>query len=75
MCLWVLPPPPQPPPPLLLLQVHLEEADARAAAAEACEGLRAARIAEMSVSGSMVTLSSLATLDEETDALQVCVCV
>jgi translation initiation factor IF-2 len=39
-------------------------------AQEAQEGLRAQRIAEMSTTGSMVTLSSLATIDEDTDTLQ-----
>eukprot|EP00879_Flechtneria_rotunda_P023819 GHRR01025222.1.p1 GENE.GHRR01025222.1~~GHRR01025222.1.p1 ORF type:complete len:520 (+),score=181.23 GHRR01025222.1:409-1968(+) len=51
-------------------QVHPSESDARAAASEASEELRAARIAEMSTTGSMVTLSSLATMDEDVDTLQ-----
>lgn len=55
-----------------LLQAHATDSEARYAAAEASEGLRAARIAEMSTTGSMVTLSSLATMDEDVDTLQVC---
>ena len=55
-----------------LLQAHATDSEARSAAAEASEGLRAARIAEMSTTGSMVTLSSLATMDEDVDTLQVC---
>jgi hypothetical protein len=54
-----------------ILQAHSNESDARKAADAASEGLRAARIAEMSTTGSMVTLSSLATFDEDTDTLQV----
>jgi hypothetical protein len=53
------------------LQAFSNESDARKAADSAQEGLRAARIAEMSTTGSMVTLSSLATFDEDTDTLQV----
>jgi translation initiation factor IF-2 len=52
-------------------QAFSNESDARKAADAAQEGLRAARIAEMSTTGSMVTLSSLATFDEDTDTLQV----
>lgn len=52
-------------------QAHATDSEARSAAAEASEGLRAARIAEMSTTGSMVTLSSLATMDEDVDTLQV----
>ncbi|KAF6256183.1 hypothetical protein COO60DRAFT_1296299 [Scenedesmus sp. NREL 46B-D3] len=51
-------------------QAHSSEGDARKAAESASQGLRAARIAEMSSTGSMVTLSSLATFDEDTDTLQ-----
>uniref|UniRef100_A0A383VHM0 Translation initiation factor IF-2, chloroplastic n=2 Tax=Tetradesmus obliquus TaxID=3088 RepID=A0A383VHM0_TETOB len=51
-------------------QAHTNDGDARKAADAAGEGLRAARIAEMSTTGSMVTLSSLATFDEDTDTLQ-----
>ncbi|WIA43897.1 hypothetical protein OEZ86_010304 [Tetradesmus obliquus] len=51
-------------------QAHTNDSDARKAADAAGEGLRAARIAEMSTTGSMVTLSSLATFDEDTDTLQ-----
>lgn len=54
-------------------QAHATDSEARNAAEEASEGLRAARIAEMSTTGSMVTLSSLATMDEDADTLQVCV--
>lgn len=46
-------------------QVFGSEADARAAATEAEMGLRQARLADMTASGSMVTLSSLATYDED----------
>jgi hypothetical protein len=53
------------------VQAHATDSEARSAAAEASEGLRAARIAEMSTTGSMVTLSSLATMDEDVDTLQV----
>jgi hypothetical protein len=45
--------------------VYASEADARAAAERAEAGLRQARLADMTASGSMVTLSSLATFDEE----------
>jgi hypothetical protein len=55
------------------LQAHASDSEARSAAETASEGLRAARIAEMSTTGSMVTLSSLATMDEDMDTLQVCV--
>lgn len=54
-----------------LLQAHATDSLARSAAEKASEGLRAARIAEMSTTGSMVTLSSLATMDEDVDTLQV----
>jgi translation initiation factor IF-2 len=50
--------------------VYKTEAEARAAADTNLEGLRAARMAEMTASGSMVTLSSLATFDEDSDTLQ-----
>jgi len=41
------------------------EADARAAADAAMSGMRAARLAEMGGGGSMVTLSSLATVEDD----------
>ena len=46
-------------------QVYSSDSDARAAASAAEMGLRQARLADMTASGSMVTLSSLATYDEE----------
>jgi hypothetical protein len=54
-----------------VLQAYATDSEARNAAEEASEGLRSARIAEMSTTGSMVTLSSLATMDEDYDTLQV----
>jgi len=51
-------------------QVYKTEADARAAANTELEGLRTARMAEMTASGSMVTLSSLATYDEDSEVYQ-----
>ena len=56
---------------LCVLQAYATDSEARNAAEEASEGLRSARIAEMSTTGSMVTLSSLATMDEDYDTLQV----
>ena len=53
-----------------MLQVYKTEGDARAAANTELEGLRTARMAEMTASGSMVTLSSLATYDEDSEVYQ-----
>jgi translation initiation factor IF-2 len=50
-------------------RAYASEADARAAADAAMSGMRAARLAEMGGSGSMVTLSSLATVDDDDAAL------
>jgi hypothetical protein len=52
-------------------QAHAQDSDAREAARLASEGLRQQRMTEMSTTGSMVTLSSLATMDEDVDTLQV----
>jgi translation initiation factor IF-2 len=46
-------------------QAYSSEPDARAAADAAMSGMRAARLAEMGGTGSMVTLSSLATVEDD----------
>jgi hypothetical protein len=52
------------------LQVYRTEADAKAAAKESAAGARLQRMAEMTGGGSMVTLSSLATMDEDMETIQ-----
>ncbi|KAG1676523.1 hypothetical protein FOA52_000066 [Chlamydomonas sp. UWO 241] len=51
-------------------KVYATEADAREAAASSILRNRSQRLSDMSSGGSMVTLSSLASLDEDTEAMQ-----
>ncbi len=51
--------------------MYKSEGDARKAAERFAEGLRAQRMADMTGGGSMITLPSLATYDEDAEALQV----
>lgn len=51
------------------LQVYPSESDGRAAADQYLEKIRDQRMADLT-GGSMVTLSSLATIDEDQEALQ-----
>jgi translation initiation factor IF-2 len=50
--------------------VYRTEADARENAKESAAGVRLQRMAEMTGGGSMVTLSSLATMDEDVESMQ-----
>ncbi|KAG2490006.1 hypothetical protein HYH03_011472 [Edaphochlamys debaryana] len=51
-------------------EVHASEQEARSAAGEFEEGFKVRRMIEMSGGGSMVTLASLATVDEDQEAMQ-----
>lgn len=51
-------------------QVYRTESDAKAAAKESAAGARLQRMADMTGGGSMVTLSSLATMDEDMETIQ-----